>query len=329
MPTQPRAVAENHGCATRSKGNNVSEHLIMRSRSDPSRVKLSRPIGREFLAIPRTQAGECTRYSLVYLEDAGKKAPRCYEHMGTALSLLDAFSSCFWGCAGGDHKVEYLLLRSANSGHAALMLALSGHYDESLSITRNLAEIANLLALFVFEPSTLTEWKGIEEQRRKQRFSPLRVRLRLEDVCGTAPISKERYGALCEVGTHANPSTIPQAHNLLGIPTASGRFQEAGLLMSLNELARAISLVTFFGPRLLGVPKELQARSSKLAKKLEAQIGGVGILTRHEEPMRLSDQDIKRIYTEVKAKLVDDISTQRAIAGVLYKMEPRKRKKGL
>ena len=49
-----------------------------------------------------------------------RKAPRCLESLGTVLSLLDRASSCYWGCRGGDHVIEYFAGRVASSSRAAL-----------------------------------------------------------------------------------------------------------------------------------------------------------------------------------------------------------------
>lgn len=46
---------------------------------------------------------------------------------------------------------------------------------------------------------------------------------------------------LCERAAYATPTTAPQAHNPLGIPAAGARLQEAGLLVTVNELAVAFT----------------------------------------------------------------------------------------
>ena len=74
----------------------------------------------------RQQEEDCEEKSLGQLPRLGEKAPRCYEMTGRVLALLDALSSCAWGCAEGDHVLERLVVRSVNHARAALRLALMG-----------------------------------------------------------------------------------------------------------------------------------------------------------------------------------------------------------
>src|SRR5436853_7570679 len=90
---------------------------------------------------------ECATTTLKELPKLGEKAPVCYEVLGMTLALLDCAAGCYWGCARGDHRLEYLVGRSANSAYAAINLAMKGYYDQALSLARTLGEIANLLSL--------------------------------------------------------------------------------------------------------------------------------------------------------------------------------------
>jgi len=121
-------------------------------------------------------------------------------------------------------------------------LLCGGYYDESFALTRNLGEAANLLFLFVFQPDLLTEWRIADEAWRKREFSPIKVRLKLEQLGQPIPIDETRYGGLCEVAVHLTPASTPQAHNPLGVPTLGSVPQDAGLLAALNEVAGAIGV---------------------------------------------------------------------------------------
>ncbi len=102
-----------------------------------------------------------------------------------------------------------------------------------------MAKPANLLFLFFLQSDVLTEWRIADEARRKREFSPIKVRLRLEQLGQPIPIDETRYGGLCEVGVHLTPASMPQAHNPRGVPTLGSVPQDAGSLAALNELAGA------------------------------------------------------------------------------------------
>ena len=80
------------------------------------------------------------------------------------------------------------------------------------------------------------EWEGAFEEKTRNDFSSVRVRLRLEDLPLSLPMDQETYGLLSSKSVHANPHTSSQSHNLLSIPTMGGYFQEAGALLALNHL---------------------------------------------------------------------------------------------
>ena len=231
----------------------------------------------EFLQIVWEQEDECEKETDERLPTMGKRAPACIAQIGTVFSLLDRMASCWWVCRGGDHLIEYLSGRTVSTGRAALRLMRFGFYDESLLLSRSIGEIANLLCLFNEKPNSFEKWKQSSRSERMKEFSPVKVRLGLEAVLGTPPISQERYTLLSERAAHVHPETKPQSHNILGIPVAGAIFQDEGLLVCLNELAIALSLSTLFGALLLDLDKDLRKRIIGCAKTLAEQIGGATI----------------------------------------------------
>src|SRR5437763_1274156 len=75
----------------------------------------------------------CTKLTRERLPQLGERAPVCYETLGMVLVLLDCAASCWWGCSQGDHRLEYLLGRAANSAYAAILLMKHGYYDQVMS----------------------------------------------------------------------------------------------------------------------------------------------------------------------------------------------------
>lgn len=233
------------------------------------------PSGNEFLEIIEDHANKVSRHTSARLPQLGSRAPAAHRALGTALGYLDCAATCFWRCRGGDHKAEYLLGRAVSSAYAALRLMKSGYYDESLSLVRTIAEIVNLMALFTQRPTTLENWKSLDERARRREFSPVRVRILLSETDNVLPIAEDRYSALSDFGIHANPSSAPQLHNAARKPTTVARYQEAGLLMATNELAIAVGFLCVFAPRLLDLHPEQAALLRDGAQSLSGSIGGI------------------------------------------------------
>jgi hypothetical protein len=247
------------------------------------------PQGLDFLKLVSQQEDACESETRRRIPKMGKLAPPCFRELGTVLSLLDRAAACFWGCRRGDHVIEYLAGRVCTSSRAALRLLLMGFYDESLSLTRNVGEIANLLLLFNQDASALPQWLVSSKQLRMKEFGPAAVRKRLEVIGRDKSVdlqllyvNQERYGSLCELATHPTPQTKPQAHNALGIPFSAGEFQEAGLLVSLNELAEAVSRAVIPLPKLLGYDNQRRSEIQERASILLSSVGKLSVENQQE-----------------------------------------------
>ncbi len=247
--------------------------------SQSSAVPFACPQGLAFLKLVTDQEDACEALSRQRLPGLGAKVPLCFEHLGTVLSFPDRVASCFWGCRGGDHLVEYLAGRVCSSSRAAIRLLLFGFYDESLSLTRSIGEVTNLLFLFNQDPAALPEWQGCNKKQRKDNFGPYKVRIRLESMGLPVLIDEARYGELCEIATHVTPQTKPQAHNPLGMPFAGSEFQEPGLIVALNELSLATSLALICLPKLLSYNDARRKEIKETVLTLLNSVGGTNILT--------------------------------------------------
>jgi hypothetical protein len=169
-----------------------------------------------------------------------------------------------------------------------------GYYDEALGLIRTIAEIANLLALFQLEPSSFSDWKSLSAQQRKQQFSPVRVRIRLEPIAQGAYVDEVDYRLLSGRSAHANPDTRPQSYNIFIVPSVGPLLQEEGLVICLNELGAALVLIILFGTQLLAYKRPLRLRLLKAGRTLAEQIGQA----------RLSDLD--NFHQRIHEKLASD-----------------------
>lgn len=262
--------------------------------AQPSAASPRIPEGLEFLDLAWDLEHQCESYTRQRIETLGTKAPKCFRDMGTVLSFLDRMATCWWGCKRGDHIVECLIGRVASSAHASLGLMLRGYYDESLSITRSIGEIANLFALFASDGVAFERWKCSDKRTRLSEFSPFSVRKALENLSVKPPVEKERYSLLCEVGTHVTPQTKPQAHNIIDLPASlGGRFQEEGLFLCLNELALSIVLATLYATQLSNIDSSMKLEILTSGRVLAESIGGIDIIEREKRPWFQLDEETK------------------------------------
>lgn len=160
--------------------------------------------------------------------------------LGTVVSLLYRMASCHWGCHGREHVFEYLAGRTCTSAKSAYRLIGFGYYDEALALSRNIAEIGNLVHLFFTENSHVRRWLDSTDQERRRNYTPAKVRSALTSLGSVVPTDQDRYAWLCEIGTHVTPRTLPQAHNSEKRPILGAVFQTEGLGVSLEALAWAV-----------------------------------------------------------------------------------------
>ncbi|MFI1455959.1 hypothetical protein [Streptomyces roseus] len=231
--------------------------------------------GDGFYTIMRSLEDSCDAQSSEALPTLGEKAPKLHTTLGTLLSLLDRASSCYWGCQGGDHAVEYLTGGVCNSARAALRLMCMGFYDEALTVSRSIAERVNLVSLFLYDPDTLTEWRSADERVRRRKYSAVQVRLRLEQGDWSVPTDQDRYSKLSGYGAH--PGHSPQHFIPHGPPAAGGLYSEIGLLVSLNEIGRSVILYAGICNGSMNLPKEVSQRLRDVAVEAAHQLGGANL----------------------------------------------------
>lgn len=244
--------------------------------------------GVRFLQMIAQYEAECASATARELPKLGVKGQDCYEALGMTLALLDCGASCYWGCAGGDHRLEFLIGCATNSAYAAISLATNGHYDQALSSARTLGEIANLLALFAADTAKIDEWKKADETTRKRTFSAVRVRLGIEALDAPLPVNEERYSRLSTYSIHATPDSMPQAHNLHGQAVTFPVFQAAGFLLALNEIAIPVGFIALYASILLEIRDETRKVFRDVARVLVESVGGIAVTVQGRPWYKLS-----------------------------------------
>ncbi len=240
--------------------------------------------GTEFLQWSDEQLAARSKETLKLIpKKFGKRAPNTYDMLGRMIVRADNMGCCFFGCPGdnqGAHTLQYLCARSSSFARAAIKLANMAFYDEALVLIRSLAEIANLLSLFQHEKTSLQEWKRATRRERLDKFSPSKVRMRLEKINGVVMVDEDKYRKLCELSTHPVPELHPQAFNPVGKGMTGGLIvQPAGFLMVLNESTGLLAIIVFCAALLLKIPKESLAIVRKDCLAALDSAGGVSVDT--------------------------------------------------
>lgn len=242
--------------------------------------------GMNYLILAKEQEDKCEEISCHQWANLGKKAPRCFDGIGNVLFLLEYYACCHWGCKGGDHVPQRLIGRVVSSSRASLRLLQLGFYDESLAISRNIDEIANLILLFCMDKASFTHWLSLPDRDRSELYKPSAVRELLRPLGKVLQIDGKRYGMLCKVGTHVSPETVPQEHNSSGIPTLGGHYQGQGALVTLNELAIPLMYIAMCLAKIADIAPLQKEALTDAGKILASNIGGVNITSNFTQNRR-------------------------------------------
>ncbi len=99
--------------------------------------------------------------------------------------------------------IQYIGLRLFNSIVSALNLLLSGYYQVSVIIQRDILETGFLLDYFLSDKSTIQDWKTSSNKDRLQKYSPAVIRKALDRRDGFKGKQREQmYKLLCEYAAH-------------------------------------------------------------------------------------------------------------------------------
>jgi hypothetical protein len=231
----------------------------------------------------------------------GIYTPQIYEHLGNSIALLTQIATCQWGCRNSGHDIEAILRRFCNATHAALRLMNAGLYEEALGQTRSTAEIVNLLEMFCLDKSNLEEWKKLSSKEQRKRFSPVRVRLAIQNYGEQPVVSEDLYSKLCEIGIHISLPSIYQSYEIDRALLVGGHFSIQGLIIVLNTLAQIVAPCLVFAGVLVEASKEnMQTliESSQSLLNVKRNID----LTNYES--LLIEQKAQRIREAVNEKLL-------------------------
>lgn len=97
-----------------------------------------------------------------------------------------------------------LAARLFNSGASAMKLLMTGYYQSSVMIIRDILETTFLLDFFRSNHAQIAIWRTCTEKERIKQFGAGKIRNALDDRDGYTERKRgEAYNLLCQIGTHA------------------------------------------------------------------------------------------------------------------------------
>jgi hypothetical protein len=203
--------------------------------------------GEEFL---RDQSIEAIKASDVLLHH--------FETVADSMDLIQYFAHQYHHRSEDQLVIQLLGIRLFNDCGTAVNNMLSGYYQSSVMIQRDLLEVSFLLDYLKSNSKTIADWKACSEADRNKRFSAFEIRKFLDDRDGfTERKRAEHYKLLCNLGAHASYQGFQLLQPVAGGDAHCGPFfAEMSLIPTLSELAKIATMAAgnftmFFAPDLV------------------------------------------------------------------------------
>lgn len=103
-----------------------------------------------------------------------------------------------------DLKVLQIMgMRTFNALGASLNLALSGYFQNSALIMRDILETVFLLSYFSSDRAEISIWRHADKAERKRKYAPVHIRMKLDKRDGfTVGKRRKAYEMFCELAAH-------------------------------------------------------------------------------------------------------------------------------
>ncbi|MFC3033944.1 hypothetical protein ACFOEE_15605 [Pseudoalteromonas fenneropenaei] len=190
---------------------------------------------------------------IIYRDVFGVNKSTLFEN---SLYILSQIATNEKNYGNSKYIVKSIAGRCFNHGLASFRLISDHLYDESLNLTRSIAEIVNLMFLLNESEEIYEKWVRSSKSDRINSFGPAAVRKALEGLNIPCPVSREAYSELCELATHVTPSTKPNVldPNDESIGYVGGNEADNfGREKAINKLLLYVSLAAMVLSNILGL----------------------------------------------------------------------------
>tara|TARA_R110000868_G_scaffold101801_1_gene280438 strand:+ start:750 stop:1481 length:732 start_codon:yes stop_codon:yes gene_type:complete len=171
-----------------------------------------------------------------------------------------------------DFKVLRILsIRIFNAFGASMKLALSGYFQNSAMILRDILETTFLLGMFQKDRCAIKRWREATSSKERDEFRPVNVRKFLDHHDGfTGGKRREIYKLFSELAAHPNMKSVHMLRPKIGGDAVGGPYMEFPTLQAvLSEMARLAvqigEIISEFLPR--GVRADTALEADLFARK--------------------------------------------------------------
>jgi hypothetical protein len=159
-----------------------------------------------------------------------------------SLNLVFDLTKSYKNQSDDELTIQYIGIRLFNSIAVSLKLMLSGYYQSSAIIQRDILETGFLLDYFLSNQDKIKVWKKSTNKERNQKFKPVIIRIALDKRDGfNGKIRMKAYQLLCEFAAHP---TYPgfQMVSPRGFGELGPFFDKKFLKATLEELSLRVPL---------------------------------------------------------------------------------------
>lgn len=129
-----------------------------------------------------------------------------FDAIERAMNLIEYFSRAWETDDNDDHVLQLLGARLFNGASASINLVLSGYYQASASLAREVLETSFLVDLLSNDRKRVERWRTAPNAERRKEFSPQRVREALDRRDGFESKARaEHYSLLSGLASHPTP----------------------------------------------------------------------------------------------------------------------------
>ena len=203
---------------------------------------------------------ECLRKESLAMLAADSARAEMLFLVTNAMGILFGFIHDTKARSDDELTIQYLGIRLFNAAAASIKLALSGYSQLALAQIRDVVEVAFLLDYFLTSPGEINVWRAADKKDRKGKFSPVRIRVALDERDGNKEKKRDKvYATLSEYATHATYAGFALT-NKDGLGHVGPFVDERKLRVWTQEMAlRLVPAACSFGLHFPDAPQEVRS----------------------------------------------------------------------